>query len=85
MKKLVNRTTGSDRAAKKIREEAEPLDELSKKLLGSYMKKAAPDAAKLAVDITKKGKKDLKTLNKFKNRVTGVHYAKSVIDDKDED
>jgi len=65
--------------------EDEELNELTKKLLGKYMKKAAPQAAKLAVDITKGGKRDSKTLNKFKNRVTGVHYAKSVIDDPDED
>ena len=65
-------------------DEAESLDELSKKTLTRYMNKASKSAADLAVGITKKGKKDSKTLNKFKNRVTGVHNAKSIVDDPDE-
>ena len=62
------------------KEETEELDELSKKTLKSYMSKAAPEAGKLAMDITLHGKKDKKTENKFKQRVTGVHRAKTEID-----
>ena len=68
-----------------MKEGEEQLDELSKKVLGKYMKKASKEAVGLAGDITKKGKRDPKTLNKFKNRVTGVHYAKSVVDAPDDE
>ena len=60
--------------------EPEELTELSKKVLKSYMNKSSKEAVSLAGDITKGGKKDKGTLNKFKNRVTGVHRAKTEID-----
>ena len=65
-------------------EEVEPeeLTELSKKTLKSYMAKSSKEAVGLAGDITKGGKKDKGTLNKFKNRVTGVHRAKSAVDEE---
>ena len=65
-----------------MKEGEEQLDELSKKVLGKYMKKASKEAVSLAGDITKGGKKDKGTLNKFKNRVTGVHRAKSAVDEE---
>ena len=68
-----------------MKEGEEQLDELSKKVLGKYMKKASKEAVGLAGDITKRGKKDKGTLNKFKNRVTGVHYAKSAVDESDDE
>ena len=68
-----------------VEHDGEPLDELSKKTLKSYMGKASKEAVGLAGDITKKGKRDKGTLNKFKNRVTGVHYAKSVVDAPDDE
>ena len=68
-------------------EEVEPeeLTELSKKTLKSYMAKSSKEAVGLAGDITKGGKKDKGTLNKFKNRVTGVHRAKSAVDESNEE
>ena len=82
--RFVSRIKGTTWAEKRLKEEQQ-LDELSKKVLGKYMKKASKEAVGLAGDITKKGKRDPKTLNKFKNRVTGVHYAKSVVDAPDDE
>ena len=49
------------------------------------MTKSSKEAVGLAGDITKGGKKDKGTLNKFKNRVTGVHRAKSAVDESNEE
>lgn len=55
LRKGQNRVKGLNRAASKM-EEAEKIDEISKKTLGSYIKKASDDAARKASDAMQKSK-----------------------------
>ena len=66
------------------KEEVEPLDELSKKTLTSYMNKAAPQVVKLAGQIkSNKGHNSKRTGAKFMSRLKGVSTAKTIVDDED--
>ena len=79
--KAFKRKAGIEKATDKItKEEAENLDELSKKTLGTYVKKAAGSAVGLgaittAQAMSSKGKADPDDKRQLRNRMTGVSRA----------
>ena len=72
-----NRSTGIQRAADKMSEEVEELDEISKKTLGSYVKKASYDAASNAAKFgaNEPDKKGGSAFVKAHNRLRGITKA----------
>ena len=79
--KAFKRKAGIEKATDKItKEEAENLDELSKKTLGTYVKKATGSAVGLgaittAQAMSSKGKADPDDKRQLRNRMTGVSRA----------
>jgi hypothetical protein len=80
-KRIGQRMSGIAKATDKLtKEEAEQIDELSKKTLGTYVKKAAGSAVGLgaittAQAMSSKGKADPDDKRQLRNRMTGVSRA----------
>jgi hypothetical protein len=98
-KKVANRLTGFDRASKRLKsEEVEQIDEISKKTLGSYIRKASDQVSDRGFEAGykagkgksddvvmkpyKRGEKRLAGIAKAVGKLTSEEAAKKSIDDK---